>query len=91
MAIVIVIIAIVSIINFIILITTTISPKLIIYKVLNIGSIAVIVCYDKRSKLRKKFFKDCCRSKQYKFQLRNPAVYPLSSSNKLVFAYIIKT
>lgn len=91
MAIVIVIIAIMSIINLIILITAIIPSKLIIYEVLNIGNVAVIVCYNKRSKLGKKTFKNCCKSKQHKFQLRNSAAYPLSSGNKLVFAYIIKT
>lgn len=61
--IVIIIIAIVNILVLVLLITTIILPKSTICKVLNISSIAVIVCYDKRLKLGKKIFKGCCRSK----------------------------
>lgn len=66
-------------------------PKSTIRKVLNIGSIAVIVCHDRRLKLERMFFKDYYRSKQCKFQLEDSVAGLLNSSNKLVFAYITKT
>lgn len=62
-----------------------------ICKVLIICDIAIVIYYNQRLKLRTKFFKDCCKDKQPKFQLKNSAIYSLKSSNKLVFAYIIKT
>ena len=89
-AIILVIIAIVAIITLIVLITTIIPPKSTICKVLNISSVTVIVCYNRGSKLGKKFFKSCCRSKQCKFQFEDSAAYLLNSSNKLIFAYKTK-
>lgn len=65
-AIILVIVVIMSIITLVILIIAIIAPKLTICKILNIGSVAVIMCYDKRSKLIREFFKDYCKSKQYK-------------------------
>ena len=91
MAIVIIIVAIVSIIAFIVLISMIILQKLTICKILNISSIMVIICHNRRLELGKKFFKGYYKNKQYKFQLRDSVAYSLSSSNKLVFAHIIKT
>lgn len=66
-AIIIIIIIMVNIVVLIVLISVIMLFKSIIYKVLNISSIVVILCYDKKSKLRKMFFKDCCKSKLRKF------------------------
>lgn len=65
-------------------------PKLTIRKVLNIRSIMVIICYDRRLKLVRKFFKSGNRSKQRIFQYRDLTSDPLSNSNKWVFAHITK-
>lgn len=86
--IVVIIIAIVGIVALVVLINTIIPPKLTIRKILNISSIVVIVCHNRRSKFGRKFFKDCSKSKQCKFQLKDFAACFLSSGNKLVFAYI---
>lgn len=90
MAIIIVIIIIVNIIAFIILISLIILPKLTICKKLNIGSIVIIVCYNKRLKFKRKFFKDCYKSKQCKFQVRDSMACLLSNGNKLIFVHITK-
>lgn len=89
--IIIIIIAIVSIVTFVILIFAIILFKSITYKILNISSITIIVYYDKRSKLKRKFLKHCYCNKQHEFQLVDCMTYPLNSSNKLVFAYITKS
>ncbi len=61
--IVIIIIAIISITAFVVLIFAVILPKSTIYKILNIGSIAIIMSHDWWSKLGNFFFKDCYRNK----------------------------
>ena len=91
MTIVVVIRAIVGIVAFVVLITVIIPPKSTICKVLSIGNIAIIMCYDRWLKLGRKFFKGCYKSKQRKFQLINSAISPLNSGNKLVFAHITKS
>lgn len=63
MAIVVIIVVIVSIVALLVLIIAIILFKLTIRKILNIGSVVVIMCHNRWLKLKKKFFKDCYRNK----------------------------
>ena len=58
--IIIIVIAIVSVVALIVLISTIMLPKLMISKILNIWSIIVIICHNRRLKPRRKLFKSCC-------------------------------
>lgn len=62
MTIVVIVLAIISIIVLIVLTSTIILLQLTIQKVLNVGSIMVIMYHNRKLKLGKKYFIGYCRS-----------------------------